>query len=197
MGRTRGLFIAIEGVDAVGKRTQTSILESWLRKQGMSTLTLSFPAYETTLGKEIRRFLAGKVTYPPQVRAMLYAANRWEKKADLETMISGTDVAIVDRYSGSNFAYGVSSGLNLDWLIGLELGLPEPNLTLVLDAPLAKIAPRRATKDSYEQNSDLPETARSAYLKLSARFDWIVVDANGGIDETAEMIRVAVSKALG
>jgi dTMP kinase len=197
MGRTRGLFIAIEGVDAVGKRTQTSILNSWLRKRGMSTRTLSFPVYETTIGKEIRRFLVGKVAYPPQVRAMLYAANRWEKKAELEAMLSSKDVAIVDRYSGSNFAYGVSGGLQLDWLIGLESGLPEPDLTLVLDAPPAKVAPRRGSKDSYERNSDLQEKARFAYFKLAAKFGWTVVDANRGINETAERIRAAVSKALG
>jgi dTMP kinase len=197
MGRTRGLFIAVEGVDAVGKRTQTSILKSWLRKQGLSTQTLSFPAYETTIGKEIRKFLVGKVAYPPQARAMLYAANRWETKAELEATLSTTDAVIVDRYSGSNLAYGMSIGIQLDWLISLESGLPQPDLTLLLDAPLARISPRRGTKDSYERNLALQEKARLAYLQLAARFSWTVVDANRGIDETAGAIRAAVSLALG
>ncbi|HKT21356.1 MAG TPA: dTMP kinase, partial [Nitrososphaerales archaeon] len=143
MNRARGLFVAIEGVDAVGKRTQTSHLKSWLQEQGMSTRTLSFPVYETTIGKEIRKFLDGKVSYPPQVRALLYAANRWETKAEIEKVLSRTDVTIVDRYSGSNFAYGISNGLQLDWLMVLESGLPEPDLTLVLDAPPVNLAPRR------------------------------------------------------
>jgi dTMP kinase len=195
MARSLGLFLAVEGVDAVGKRTQTSILKAWLRKEGLSTRTLSFPAYETTIGKEIRRFLVGKVHYPPQVRAMLYAANRWEKKEELVASTSKTDVTIVDRYSGSNFAYGVSIGLKLDWLVALEKGLPEPRLTLVLDAPLARIA-RRGAKDSYERNADLQESARRAYLDLASKLGWKVIDANSGIDETAESIRAAVSQAL-
>ena len=197
MAEARGLFVAVEGVDAVGKRTQTSRLKSWLRQRGMTTRTFSFPAYETTIGMEIRRFLDGKVAYPQQVRAMLYAANRWEKKAELEAALSRTDVLIVDRYSGSNFAYGVSNGLELDWLMSLESGLPEPDLTLLLDAPLARLTPRRGTKDSYERNMDLQEGARKAYLELAARFGWTVVDANRGIDETGEAIREAVAKALG
>lgn len=197
MARPRGLFIAIEGVDAIGKRTQTSLLKDWLRENGKSTYTLSFPVYETTIGKEIRKFLDGKVAYPPQVRAMLYAANRWEKKPELDEVISTTDVLIVDRYSGSNFAYGVSGGLELDWLAGLEVGLPTPDLTLLLDAPLAKLVPRRGTKDSYERNTNLQERAREAYLELATKFDWTVVDANRGVQEIAGTIRSAVTKAFG
>jgi dTMP kinase len=192
----RGVFIAIEGIDAVGKKTQTSILNSWLRSKGLSTRTLSFPVYETTIGNEIKKFLAGTVNYPPEVRAMLYAANRWETKAQLDAILSGTDAIIVNRYTGSNLAYGVSSGLGLDWLLNLEAGLPEPDIVLVLDAPPANIAPRRGGKDSYERNSALQAKARSAYLELAGRFGWTVVNADRGISETSEAIKSAVSGAL-
>ena len=195
MGRSH-LFIAIEGVDAVGKRTQTSLLKTWLQQRGMSTRTLSYPVYGTTIGKEIRRFLTGKAHYPPQVRAMLYAANRWETIGELEGMLLRTDVVIVDRYSGSNLAYGISNGLQLDWLIGIESGLPVPNLTLVLDASPVALAPRRGSKDSYERNMNLQSKARRAYFDLAARFGWTLVDANKRIDETAESVRAAVTKAL-
>ena len=197
MSGRKGIFIAIEGIDAVGKKTQTSVLESWLRSKGLSTRTLSFPVYETTIGREIRKFLAGMTNYPPEVRAMLYAANRWETKAELEATLSRTDVTIVNRYTGSNLAYGVSSGLELDWLLNLESGLPEPDLVLVLDAPPAKLVPRRGkNKDSYERNADLQEKARRAYLEHATKFGWTVVDANREIDETSRAVRSAVSKTL-
>lgn len=196
MSQVRGLFIAIEGIDAVGKRTQTSVLKSWLGSKGLSTSTLSFPAYETTIGREIRRFLAGSVRYPPEVRAMLYAANRWEKKAEIESVLSRTDATLVDRYTGSNLAYGISSGLELEWLLNLDAGLPEPDLVLVLDAPPAKLIPRRGNRDSYERNVDLQSKARGAYLKLAERFGWTVVDASRGIGETGRTAKSAVGKAL-
>lgn len=198
MGRPRGIFIVIEGVDAVGKRTQTSLLKSWLRARGLSVRTLSFPAYETPIGTQIRSFLDGKVSYPPQVRAMLYAANRWEKKSELEAILSRADATIVDRYTGSNLAYGVSTGLDLEWLEAIEAGLPEPDITLVLDAPLTKTMPRRGDrKDSYESNARLQEKARSAYLELARKFGWTVVDADRGIGEVSASITAAVSKAMG
>lgn len=197
MSQRRGTFIAIEGIDAVGKKTHASILDAWLRSRGLSTRTLSFPVYETAIGKEIRRFLIGTVSYPPEVRAMLYAANRWEKRADLEATLSKTDATIVNRYSGSNLAYGVSSGLELGWLLNLEAGLPRPDLVLVLDAPPARLAPRRRhNKDSYEKNAGLQEKARRAYLEHANRFGWTVVDADRSIKETSRMIKSAVSRVL-
>lgn len=196
MGRPSGVFIAIEGIDAVGKKTQTSLLKSWLRSKGLKARSLSFPDYETTIGKEIKKFLAGKVSYPPQVRALLYAANRWEKKAEMEKVIAKNDVTIVNRYMGSNYAYGVSSGLQLEWLQALESGLPMPDLVLLLDAPPVELALRRGQKDSYERNVDLQAKARRAYLKLADMFRWTVVDASGGIEGTSGIITATVSKIL-
>ena len=162
----------------------------------MSTRALSFPVYETAIGKEIKKFLAGTVNYPPEARAMLYAANRWETKAELDSTLAETDATLVNRYTGSNLAYGVSSGLALDWLLNLEAGLPEPDVVLVLDAPPANLTPRRGGKDSYERNASLQTKARSAYLDLAARFGWTVVNADRGIDETSEAVKSAVSRTL-
>jgi len=198
MSRPKGILIAIEGIDAAGKRTQSSILQAWFNSKGLTTRTLSFPVYETTIGKEIRKFLDGSVDYPQQVRAMLYAANRWEKKTELEAVLSKTDVTIVDRYSGSNLAYGVSNGLELEWLLHLEEGLPEPELVLLLDASPTKLVPRRGDrKDSYERNASLQEKAREAYIGLAKRFGWSIVDADGGIEETSRGVISAVSQSLG
>ncbi len=197
MGVQRGVFIAIEGIDAVGKKTQTSILRAWLGSKGLTARTLSFPAYETAIGKEIKKFLAGTVNYPQEVRAMLYAANRWEKKPELEDILSKNDAVIVNRYTGSNLAYGMSNGLELEWLLHLEVGLPQPDLTLVLDAPPARLVPRRGDrKDSYEKNISLQEKARNAYLQLAQRFGWAVVDAAGGIEETGRGVASVVSDML-
>ena len=196
MGRRRGGFIAIEGIDAVGKKTQATLLESWLRSKGMTVGTVSFPVYETAIGSEIRKFLSGTAKYPPEVRAMLYAANRWEKKEELDAVLAGTDSLIVNRYTGSNLAYGVSSGLQLDWLLNLETGLPTPDLVLVLDAPPTRLIPRRGGKDSYERDATLQKKARDAYLELATRFGWTVIDANGSVEATNRAVRAAVSGSL-
>ncbi|MGD0145500.1 MAG: dTMP kinase [Nitrososphaerales archaeon] len=196
-GESKGFLIGIEGIDAVGKRTQTSILSSWLRSRGHTTRTVSFPDYGTILGREIKRFLLGTMNYPPEVRHMLFAANRWEKKSELESILSKTDILIVNRYSESNFAYGVANGLKLEWLVNLEAGLPKPDTVIVLDAPPTALHSRRGpNKDEYERNTYLQERTREAYLKLAGDFGWKVIAAAGEIDATSQALIRAVSDSL-
>jgi dTMP kinase len=196
-GNSKGVLLGIEGIDAVGKKTQTSILKSWLRSRGHTTYAVSFPDYSTILGREIKKFLAGARNYPPEVRHMLFAANRWEKKEELESILSRTDVVIVNRYSESNFAYGVANGLKLEWLVNLEAGLPKPDVVVVLDAPSAALHLRRgANKDEYERNTGLQERTRDAYLRLAGDFGWKVVNATGGIEATSLALIGTVSDSL-
>jgi len=196
-GGSRGALIGIEGIDAVGKRTQTTILGSWLRAKGYTARTVSFPDYGTTLGAEIKKFLLGSKNYPPEVRHILFAANRWEKKDELETILSESDIVIVNRYSESNLAYGVANGLRLEWLVNLEAGLPKPDAVIVLDAPPVELGSRRGrSKDEYERNLDLQERTRGAYLRLAGDFGWKIIDATGGIESTSLALISAVSDSL-
>jgi len=196
-GGSKGVLIGIEGIDAVGKRTQTSILSSWLRSKGYTINAISFPDYGTTLGGEIKRFLLGGRTYPAEVRHMLFAANRWEKKDELELMLSKPGLVIVNRYSESNLAYGVANGLKLEWLVNLETGLPKPDAVIVLDAPPSALRSRRGIgMDKYEQNVGLQERTREAYLRLAGDFGWKVIDATGGIEATGQVLVNTVSNLL-
>ncbi len=186
-------MIGIEGIDAAGKRTQSSLLRSWLRKKGIQTKTLSFPDYKTHLGVELKRFLSGERSYSPRVRHMLFAANRWEKREAIENYLSHGKTVIVDRYTESNLVYGVANGLPLDWLISLEKGLPRTSLVIVLDAPATKIFNRRThRKDRYEEDLTLQERARKVYLELARRFGWVVI--NGG--EESQTVHRSVVKAV-
>ena len=193
----KGVLIGIEGIDAAGKRTQTTLLSAWLRSKGLVVETASFPDYSTSLGREIHDFLHGKRPYPAQVRHMLFAANRWENKGRLEFLLARADVCIVDRYTESNLAYGIANGLQLDWLVSLESGLPKTDLVLILDAPPAATSRRRpSTTDRYELNWRIQEQAREAYRRLAPRFGWRVIDASRGIREIHRSIMAEVANLL-
>ena len=189
----KGLIIGIEGIDAAGKRTQTSLLRAWLRQKGVQTKTLSFPDYKTHLGIALKSFLSRKRSYSPRVQHMLFAANRWEKREAIEKYLSQGNTLIIDRYTESNLAYGVANGLPLDWLISLEEGLPRTSLVIVLDAPTTKIFNRRThRKDKYEEDLTLQERAKTIYLELAKRFGWVVID--GG--EESQTVHMSVVKTV-
>jgi len=192
-----GILVGIEGVDAVGKRTQSSLLTAWLRSKKVVSSSISFPDYGTVIGREIKSYLLGNRSYSPQVGHMLYAINRWEKKDDLERLLATSEVVVVNRYSASNYAYGTAKGLKLDWLMKLEEGLPKADLVLVLDAPPTALASRRGSnKDNYERNIEFQEKVRRAYLELSREPEWKVVNAAQGIENTNHLLAAAVTDEL-
>src|SRR5215212_12256332 len=80
-----GKLIAVEGIDQAGKQTVCSWLTGELRASGVSTEQAGFPDYATPLGHEITAFLSGQRAYPVEARQLLYAANRWERAAELRS----------------------------------------------------------------------------------------------------------------
>jgi dTMP kinase len=192
-----GYIIGIEGMDAVGKHTQSLLLETWLRKNGLETVTLSFPDYETPIGREIRAFLSGERAFLPELRHMLFAANRWEKVPLINGYRKANKTIIVNRYSESNLVYGVANGLRLEWLMSLEEGVPKPDLVVVLDAPRAGLLSRRpGTKDTYENDSELQTRVQRLYRELATKFGWVVVDAGGEIESVHESLVEVVKERM-
>src|SRR4030095_8922523 len=74
------MLIAFEGLDQSGKATQARHLQSRIEQAAHPVHGLSFPDYDTPIGREIARALAGERDYPPEVMQLLYVANRFEHK---------------------------------------------------------------------------------------------------------------------
>jgi len=195
--RRRGLIVAIEGVDAVGKRTQSVLLQAWLKRRRLKAASLSFPDYETPIGGEIRAFLSGERDFQAEVRHMLFAANRWEKVPIISRSRTENDVVIVNRYTESNLVYGAANGLRLEWLAALEDGVPRSDLVLVLDAPPKGLVSRRpGPKDSYERDHDMQVRVGELYRELAPRFGWTVIDGSGSIQSVHRSVAEAVRRSL-
>jgi dTMP kinase len=176
--RLAGRLIAVEGIDQAGKWTVCERLVGELRAAGVPAELAGFPDYATPLGGEIGRFLAGERSYPPQVRQLLYAANRWERAADLQAWLAAGRAVVVDRYVASGIAYGAAQGLDPAWMACLEWGLPPADLTLLLDVtPEVSLARKPAARDTYETRTELLQAARAAYLDLAASPTWRTIDA--------------------
>ena len=188
-----GKLVAVEGIDQAGKRTVCRWLASELRARSLAAELIGFPDYETPLGDVIAQFLRSEKHYPLQVRQHLYAANRWERAADIRSWLDDGRTVIVDRYSASNIAYGAAQGLDLEWLRGIERGLPTADLTLLLDIPPETSLERKPyQRDAYEAQLDLLEAARAAYLKLASDPGWRIVDANADRETVRQRVRAAL-----
>src|SRR5678809_506033 len=128
-----GALIAFEGLDQSGKQTQAERLRDELKSQGHKSRLVSFPDYGTSIGEEIARALQGEREYGPDVMQLLYIANRYERKADIQRWLDGGLILVCDRYMASSVAYGEAQGLESAWLVEMQKFLPPPALTILLD----------------------------------------------------------------
>ena len=175
----RGLLIAFEGLDQSGKQTQAERLRDRVVEAGRLVRLLSFPAYDTAIGTEIGRALQGDRDYGPDVMQLLYVANRYEWKPQIEFELGRGTVLICDRYLASSIAYGEAQGLDPAWLDDVQRFLPRAALTIMLDiAPETAVKRKAVDRDRYERDLALLGRVRGSYMRQAATSGWTTLDAN-------------------
>ena len=219
----RGKFIAFEGIDGSGKRTQLEMLSRALRQRGVAHICVSFPRYEGFFGRMVARYLNGELgglaEVNPHFSALLYAGDRLEHKQELERQLALGKTVLTDRYIGSNLAHQTArmpakeQAKFLRWLETLEYevyGLPRESSVIYLRVP-AEMAQQlvgkkgirkytRKRRDIQEANLAHLRAAAKVYELLSRRRHWKVIDCVEG-DRRAllppEMIHRRVMAAAG
>lgn len=193
-----GLLIAFEGLDQSGKQTQAELLRDRLKEEGGKARLVSFPDYGTSIGEEIARALAGERDYEPDVMQLLYVANRYERKADLQRWIDGGLVLVCDRYTASSVAYGEAQGLDPAWLTDMQRFLPPAALTIMLDiAPETAVTRKSADRDKYERDLAMQGRVRDSYYRQAAAPRWVVLDGERQKEAIAADVFAAVSMVVG
>ena len=191
-----GVLIAFEGLDQSGKETQAQLLRDRLRQDGNKSRVVSFPDYGTSIGEEIARALQGERDYPSDVMQLLYVANRYERRSDLERWLTGGLVIICDRYVASSIAYGTAQDLDPAWLTDIQRFLPQPNLTVLLDIMPETAARRKAVgRDRYERDLALLGRVRKSYLE-QLQETWVRVDGEQSKEDVAEEVFSSVALRL-
>ncbi len=192
-----GMLIAFEGLDQSGKQTQAELLRDRLKAGGHKSRLVSFPDYATSIGEEIARSLQGEREYGPDVMQLLYVANRYERKPDLQRWLDGGLMLVCDRYLASSIAYGVAFGLDRQWLIDMQRFLPPPALTILLDiAPETAVQRKSVDRDRYERDLALLGRVRETYHALADDPSWIRIDGERPKDAIAADVFTAVSARL-
>lgn len=196
MANTKGKIIVIEGTDKAGKTIQSRMLMEALKVSGKVCVTLDFPDYTTPIGMEIRAFLDGRRDYPSEVKHLLFSANRWEKKKEIESMIENGTIVIMNRYWQSNLIYGAASGMDTSWLLRLDKGLPKEDIVLVLLVNTSVSTKRAETQDVFEADVQLAARAYKNYLKFAKQYKWKVFDGSKSKDQVHQEIMKVIRKEL-
>jgi dTMP kinase len=191
------MLIAFEGLDQSGKETQARRLRSRIEQSGQRVRAVSFPDYETPIGKELAAALAGTREFPPDVMQLLYVANRCEVRPKLEAWLADGDVIICDRYRASSVAYGEAQGLDPMWLGEIQRLLPPAVVTIFLDiAPDTAVARKATGRDRYERDLALLARVRESYRRQAREQGWVVINGEEAKDQVAESIDLSILPRL-
>jgi dTMP kinase len=193
-----GHLIVFEGLDQSGKQTQAELLRDRLKQDGHKCRLVSFPDYGTSIGEEIARALQGERDYGPDVMQLLYVANRYERKPDLQRWLEGGLILVCDRYLASSIAYGEAQGLEVGWLTEIQKFLPPPSLTIVLDiAPETAVGRKAVDRDRYERDLAMQARVRDSYRRQAESEGWLVLDGKRSTDAiAAEVLSVVKSRLV-
>jgi len=193
----RGLLVVFEGLDQSGKQTQAERLRDRLVAAGRTVRLLSFPSYDTPIGAEIGRALKGERDYAADTMQLLYVANRFAWKPEIERELAVGTVVVCDRYLASSVAYGEAFGLDAGWLTEIQRYLPPADLTVLLDIDPQVSRSRKVTdRDKYERDLALLSRVRDSYLRQASAPRWLRLDAGRDRDAVAADVYAAVTPLL-
>jgi dTMP kinase len=195
-GRSR--FIVLEGIDGAGTTTQTERLVAHLRARGRKAAATREPS-DGPVGRLLRELLLGRHPLPDGANvggpamALLFAADRVDHlQREIEPLLgAGTDV-VSDRYLLSSLAYQAEEA-DRDWVAGLARAVRAPDLTVVVDVPVAVAAARRQRAgrpiERYDGDGTLARVAENyRALARAASASTVVVDGSGSADQVGAAI---------
>ncbi|MGH6994009.1 MAG: dTMP kinase [Caulobacteraceae bacterium] len=205
----RGCFITFEGPEGAGKSTHAARLAARLRTLGRDVVLTREPG--GTAGAEaIRDLLVEGPVDRWSARSealLLYAARSDHLERVIGPALAAGKTVVCDRFSDSTLAYqGAAGGASAEFLKVLErevVGSRSPDLTLILDLPVAEGLARAANRQRRrggaegrfeEKGLAFHERLRAGFLAL-ARSEperCVLIDAAQGEAEVASAIEAAV-----
>jgi dTMP kinase len=195
MKSKKGKLIVIDGTDGSGKSTQVALLTKRLKKDGYTVKNVDFPEYyKNFFGKFIGHCLSEQyynfVKVHPKIASVLYAADRFESKDEIEGWLKKGYIVVANRYVSANQIHQGGKIKDtkkrqafIEWLDEMEYGvfkIPRPDIVLYLSVPLAvsiqmtKERNKNATrnylgnkKDVHEVDTQFQENSRKSALWLA------------------------------
>jgi len=196
-----GKFIVFEGLDGSGQSTQANLLKDFLINKGLGVVLTKEPTKVSSVSPKIRQVLDKILKMTPSTLQELFVQDR---KEHLENLIIPAlkegKMVISDRYFFSTFAYGVFSGLKLNWLMKINDDFLVPDLTMILkvspETCVARIQKRGIAVTLFEEMQKL----RGVWQTYAILPDYIgnayIIDGEKTIEEVFTQVKSLVHSKL-
>ncbi|HET7320119.1 MAG TPA: dTMP kinase [Candidatus Saccharimonadales bacterium] len=205
---TRGKYIVLEGPEGVGKTTQLMELARRLQAAGLPVRTLREPDSQSDLTARAIRSLTQDPRYPmnTNTEVLLYNAARSQSLQVIKKSVEQGIICLVDRNYLTTLAiqyYGrgdVPDYETINRIISFAVNGVEPDLTIVLDAPVPVLKERTKGRYQGERFDDLDasflERVRAGYLWEAKQRSLPVVFATDDSETVSNNIWELVKQTL-
>lgn len=201
----RGLFLALEGIEGVGKSTQQTLLVEWLESLGIPATPAREPG-GTRVGEAIREVVLHRqdLDMPAETELFLILGSRAAFVRDVvePTLAAGTAL-VSDRYDLSTFAYqGYGRGLpvqEVEEANRLATRGVQPDLYLVLDLPVGEALRRQGARGASDRiesaGRDFMIRVHDGYRELARREPRAeLVEGTGDPEQVHERMRAVLRR---
>lgn len=193
----KGLFIAIYGVNNIGKSTHCRILADRLKKAGYEVVSLKYPIYDLEpTGTELNRILRQEEAQNISEEELqsLFTKNRKDFEPHLRKYLEEGKIVIAEDYIGTGVAWGMAKGLSLEFMEKVNEGLLREDFSILMTGHRDV----RATEKQHihEQNVALLSSVSKIFVQLAGRYGWKVIETQQSIPDTADLIWKYVTKSL-
>jgi dTMP kinase len=191
----KGKFIAIYGINGIGKTTQVEKLVEHLKSKEKNASRLKYPVYDLEPeGPFIHKYLRD-----PEFRKnnelstdelqMKYVENRKRYEKKLAERLGNGEWIVAEDYIGTGIAWGLTWGGNLEYLEEINRDLFQADLSILMHGDRFFTAIEKDHRN--EMAPDRIQVCKNFHLLLADRYGWEIVSANQSVESVnQEIIRV-------
>ncbi len=194
----KGKFIAIYGINGIGKTTQVEILVKYLQSQGLNVSRLKYPVYNLEPeGPFIYAYLRDpkfrkKNSLSTEELQQKYADNRTRYEKELKKRLNNGEWIIAEDYLGTGISWGLVWGGDLEYLEKINKNLLEPDLSILMHGKRFNTAIEKDHRN--EMDSEKIQLCKNIHLLLADRYGWKKINANQEIEKVKKDIVKLIRK---
>lgn len=204
----KSYFIAVEGIEGVGKTTLTQEISKYLEEKGFPFNITREPG-GTPFAEKLRTSLLRDTIEPitPITELLLMFASRSQHIHNhIQPLLDKGTSVISDRFVAASYAYqGGGRGLNqlyIEQLDKIVCDKLHPDFTILITAPveiaLQRVLDRNQGVDRIEEEAhEFFERVQNKYLELAKDNDsYIVLDSNKDLETLKVELRQILDKII-
>ncbi|PIZ94266.1 MAG: hypothetical protein COX81_04095 [Candidatus Magasanikbacteria bacterium CG_4_10_14_0_2_um_filter_37_12] len=178
------MFIAIYGVNNLGKTTQAKKIVQSLIKEGYEAEYIKYPIYglEPT-GSMLNDYLRGgnPKEFNHREAQTLYVLNRFHYQPILKEKLDSGLYIVAEDYIHTGISWGVASGVDKDYLSRINEPLIKEDIAFFFDGK--RFLKSKEEGHAHETDDQLVAQVRRIQQEMSEEYSWHTIDANKPVED--------------